>query len=263
MAWRASTDQARIAAERRLAALSREWRPTPPPEPAGGWAVEEPSFQRRLMVQGWGRPALRGLAVLVVVLLVLTAYGLWLGRPRAVAEAPVTLATGPPLAAPSAPAAGATGAPARAATSAVATSDVVVHVVGAVRRPGIVRLPIGSRVADAVRAAGGVTRRRAEDSVNLARVLVDGEQVVVSEQGLPGAGGAVAAPALGSAAAIVDLNTATVDVLDGLPGIGPVIAARIVAWRTTNGSFRSVDELGEVSGIGDAILGQLRPLVRV
>ena len=150
-------------------------------------------------------------------------------------------------------------------TASVApTVEVVVHVVGLVARPGLVHLPLGARVADAVAAAGGVTRRRAADTVNLARVLVDGEQVVVGGPTVAGAAVVAGAALDGTAAAVpVDLNLATESVLDGLPGVGPVLAGRIVAWRVANGSFRSVDELGEVSGIGDAILAQLRPLVHV
>ena len=107
-------------------------------------------------------------------------------------------------------------------------------------------------------AAGGATGRRATDTVNLARVLVDGEQVVVGPSaGAPQAGGTAPAPAL------LDLNTASVTDLDALPGIGPVIAARILEWRAANGLFRSVEELGEVSGIGDAILAQVRSRLRV
>ncbi len=148
----------------------------------------------------------------------------------------------------------------------------VVHVTGLVARPGLVRLPLGARVADAVAEAGGVTRRRAADTVNLARILVDGEQVVV---GLPGSSGSAgplgdggvdqrpSGNPLGAGPAVIDLNTATAGALEGLPGVGPVIAARIIDWRTANGAFRSVEELGEVSGIGDAVLAQVRGLVRV
>ena len=138
---------------------------------------------------------------------------------------------------------------------------VVVHVSGLVAHPGLVELPTGARVADAVEAAGGVTRPRAADSVNLARILVDGEQVVVSLSP-PVAGGAVATggrPATGP----VDLNLASPAALEALPGVGPVLASRIVAWRLANGSFRSIEELAEVSGIGAAVLEQVRPLVRV
>lgn len=260
MAWRQSSHQARAVAERRLVGLAHEWLPAAAaPEPAA-WPVADPRERRPLALGGWGRPALRGLALLVAVVLAIAGYGVWLSRPRTVAEAPTRIETGIGFA--DAPVASEGPASPRASAAPSATipvGEVVVHVVGEVRRPGVVRLPIGSRIEDAVAAAGGVTKRRAADSVNLARVLVDGEQVVVREQG-------VAAPPVDAgptAAAVVDLNAATADVLDGLPGIGPVIAARIIAWRAANGPFRSVDELSEVSGIGDAILGQIRSLVRV
>lgn len=258
MAWRESTNHARALAERRLAGLARDWLPPQSPARPEGWVVEDVPARPRLQVGGWGRPALRGLALLVAVALAIAAYGVWLGRPRAVAEAPVRLASGVALPVASTSSAAPATAPEPAPGESAASAVVVVHVVGAVHRPGVVRLPAGSRVADAISAAGGVTRRRAEDTVNLARVLADGEQVVVGEQAV-----AAAPVAASGTPVVVDLNSATAEALDALPGIGPVLAARIAAWRTANGPFRSVDELGEVSGIGESILAQLRPLVRV
>ena len=205
----------------------------------------------RLRVLGpWTGSALRGLALIVAVTLVLGAYWAWSGRPRAVAVGPSpSTAAVEPSGAPS------VEPPATPSPAAV----VVVHVVGRVARPGLVALPAGSRVADAIAAAGGVTRPRAADSVNLARVLADGEQIAVGADVVA----AASTPTTGAVAPIVDLNTADLAALDTLPGVGPVLAGRILAWRQAHGPFRSVDELGEVSGIGDAILGQLRPLVRV
>ncbi len=164
---------------------------------------------------------------------------------------------------------GARGAGPSAAGTAAAT--VVVDVVGRVRRPGLVRLPPGSRVADAVSAAGGLTDAAAVARINLARVLVDGEQVVVPDAddpvpppaAAPGAAGGPGASATKGATGPLDLNAATSADLDGLPGIGPVIAGRIVAWRSEHGRFARVEELAEVSGIGDTLLERLRPLVRV
>jgi competence protein ComEA len=158
------------------------------------------------------------------------------------------------------------GAP--AAAGAGTASVVVVHVVGQVRHPGVRRLPVGSRVADAVAAAGGATRTADLGLLNLARVLVDGEQVRVPAPGdpvavapvLPGGGGGAGGPP-GSPAGPVSLNTADLAALDTLPGVGPVLAQRILDWRTAHGRFASVDELGEVSGIGDKLLAQLSPLV--
>jgi competence protein ComEA len=156
-------------------------------------------------------------------------------------------------------------------TTGAANGRVLVDVEGRVRRPGLQRLPAGARVADAVTAAGGTTAGALVASLNLARVLADGEQILV-----PGPGDPVAtpggAPALGGggtasvpsgAAAPVDLNAATQDGLDALPGVGPVLAGRIMAWRAQHGRFTSVDELAEVPGIGPKMLERLRPLVRV
>jgi competence protein ComEA len=144
---------------------------------------------------------------------------------------------------------------------------VVVDVEGRVRHPGLQRLPSGSRVADAVRAAGGVGAGAVLARLNVARLLVDGEQIVVPgpDDPVPAAGGADGAgPPPGSASAgPLDLNSATQEGLDALPGVGPVLAARILAWRTAHGRFTSVDELGEVPGIGPKALERLRPLVRV
>lgn len=138
---------------------------------------------------------------------------------------------------------------------------VVVDVAGKVRRPGIATLPLGSRVVDAIEAAGGVRRGVDLTPLNLARVLVDGEQIVV---GLPQPGG-VAAPAAsapgGTTGPMVNINVATQSELEELPGVGPVTAAAILQWRTDNGPFTSVDELLEVSGIGDATLAELAPFV--
>lgn len=168
------------------------------------------------------------------------------------------------------PATAPAGAPS-AVVSPSAAAIVLVHVVGQVRRPGVVRLAAGARVQDAVAAAGGATARADLAALNLARPVQDGEQVVVPRPGQVVAGASGPAPAAPGAAAAtggpvgapVDLNAATPDQLDALPGIGPVLAGRIVDYRSQHGRFTSVDELGDVSGIGDALLERLRPLVRV
>ena len=136
---------------------------------------------------------------------------------------------------------------------------VVVHVAGAVRRPGVYRLAAGARVDDAVRRAGGPTRRAELTAVNLAARVEDGRQVVVPVRGAAPAAG----PPAPAAPRKVDLNTATEEQLDALDGVGPVTARRILAHRAEHGGFRSVDELGEVPGIGDKRLAALRPLVGV
>lgn len=170
-------------------------------------------------------------------------------------------------------------APAGSTAPGTSTGKVTVHVVGQVRRPGIVTLDAGARVADAIDEVGGATGRADLGSVNLARLLVDGEQVVVPKPGesiaaapapgaaAPGAGApAGGAPAGGAAPAAggpVNLNTADLATLETLPGVGPVLAQRILDWRTEHGRFTAVEELGEVSGIGDKIYAQLAPKVTV
>jgi competence protein ComEA len=130
-----------------------------------------------------------------------------------------------------------------------------VHVVGGVRHPGLYRLPQGSRVADALARAGGATPEAQVELVNLAAPLADGQQIVVPRRGTPSVavGGSTGGP--------VHLNTATLEQLDALPGVGPVTAQKILAYRQEHGAFGSVDELDAVSGIGPARLDELRKVV--
>jgi competence protein ComEA len=135
-----------------------------------------------------------------------------------------------------------------------------VHVVGAVQRPGLYRLPEGSRTDDAIRRAGGPRPKAGLALVNLAAPVADGQQVVAPARGaasssVPGA------PAAGSAGGKVHLNSATLEELDTLPGVGPVTAQKILDYRTANGAFQSIDELDAVPGIGPTRLQELRPLV--
>lgn len=163
------------------------------------------------------------------------------------------------------------GLPASSPDEPVPEPDLIVHVAGQVKRPGIVRLVPGDRVVDAITAAGGAGEEADLAAVNLARPVMDGEQVYVPAPGepppAPASGGAANGGAGGSGAgpgsAVIDLNTADAAALVALPGVGPVLAERIVDWRTEHGRFTSVDELAEVSGIGDKLLGQLRDKVRV
>jgi competence protein ComEA len=136
----------------------------------------------------------------------------------------------------------------------------VVDVAGAVRHPGLYHLPSGSRIADAVARAGGMSRRAAASLVNLAAPLADGEQVLVPSLAV-GAAGVAAAGGASSPSASVDLNSATVEQLDALPGIGPVTAQKIVDYRTQHGPFTSVDDLDAIPGIGPARIENLRGLV--
>ncbi|CAN5888359.1 ComEA family DNA-binding protein [soil metagenome] len=160
---------------------------------------------------------------------------------------------------------------------------VIVSVVGLVNKPGLVTLPTGSRVADALSAAGGVVDGADTIGLNMARRVADGEQVVVGLAPVPGqpaalassvhpgeapagpapSGPATADPAGTSPGAPLDLNAATVEQLDTLPGVGPVTANAIIAWRDSHGTFDNVEQLSEVDGIGPARLEKLRDLVRV
>jgi competence protein ComEA len=144
--------------------------------------------------------------------------------------------------------------------SAEPAPRLVVHVVGAVRRPGLYRLAHGARIDDALRRAGGATRRADLSLVNLAAPLSDGTQVVVPKRAPPEPAGSEppgsdeATPAAGP----VHLNTATVEQLDELPGVGPVTAQKIIEYREQHGAFSSIDDLDAIPGIGPARLEQLR-----
>jgi competence protein ComEA len=155
-----------------------------------------------------------------------------------------------PLPPPPADGAGVTGLP---------SARVVVHVVGAVYRPGLYRLEQGDRIADAVARAGGATRKADLAGVNLAAPLADGEQVLVPKRGAAGA--TLGAGAAGVLSGPVQLSTATLEQLDALSGVGPVTAQKILDYRQEHGAFSSVDELDAVPGIGPARLEQLREVV--
>lgn len=154
--------------------------------------------------------------------------------------------------APSAPAVAAEVEPLRAESG----PKLVVHVVGAVRRPGLYRLPDRSRIADAIARAGGATRRADLAAVNLAAPVSDGVQVVVPARVAASGGSGSVGPAAPQGP--VHLNTATLEQLDGLPGVGPVTAQKIIDYREQHGAFASLDELDAIPGIGPARLEQLR-----
>ncbi|WP_078629208.1 ComEA family DNA-binding protein [Streptomyces sp. 142MFCol3.1] len=225
---------------------------------------------------GLERRSLVALTVVLVLAAVLAVQHFWTGRTQSVRAPEVVRA-----AAPYGDEEGRNGQEGKTGTSpdastgapapvGAAGSGIVVDVGGKVRNPGLQRLPAGSRVEDALRAAGGVRPGTDTDALNRARLLVDGEQIVVGGPAPvtdPGTGGSGPAGAGGSVAgaapsAPVALNTATVEQLDGLPGVGPVLARHIIDYRTQHGGFRSVDELREVNGIGDRRFADLRNLVR-
>lgn len=221
----------------------------------GGW-VPDAVLPERLRGSRWAL-SVRHVVVVTVVL----AVGLvWVGcsalraRPEAVPERPAAgIVSGSPVAA-------GTASPSPAPES---RAGVVVHVAGKVRRPGLIRAPTGARVADVLELAGGPLPGVDLTSLNLARQVTDGEQIVVGvgggahTQATPGGRG-TARPG-----GQVDLNSATLEQLEALPGVGPVLAQRIIDWRAEHGRFNSVDELQEVSGVGAKKFESIRPHVRV
>lgn len=146
-----------------------------------------------------------------------------------------------------------------AASPSPSAAPLVVHVTGWVHRPGVYEFHQGDRVIDAVRRAGGARRGADLTSLNLAALLVDAQQIVVLKRGQHST--PQGTPAAGET--LVNVNTATIDQLESLPGIGPTLAQRIIDHREEHGPFRSVDELLDVSGIGDQTLAELRPKVTV
>src|SRR3954471_7634215 len=194
------------------------------------------------------RRVLVGALMAAVVVLVGTRFLLHGPSASVALERPIVGSAG---ASPSAPAA--------------VSSRLVVYIVGAVGRPGLYRVASGSRVADAVARAGGLTRRADPAGVNLAAPVADGEQLVVPARLSVAVAGAQGAPVDGVGGAApagpVQLSVATAEQLDTLPGIGPVTAGKIVEYRTAHGAFRSVEELDEVPGIGPSRVEQIRGLV--
>jgi competence protein ComEA len=219
---------------------------------------------------GLERRSVAALTVLLVVAAVFAVQHFWSGRTQPVRAPEVVRASTPYGGQGGREAAGSGGSGDTPVSSSATAAAVVVDVSGKVRSPGLQRLPAGSRVADALRAAGGVRPGTSTEGLNRARLLVDGEQVVVggpAPAAGPGPGAAGSSGAAGSAGgaaptAPVSLNSATPDQLDALPGVGPVLAQHILDYRTQHGGFRSVDELREVNGIGDRRFADLRNLVR-
>ncbi|MGD9961443.1 helix-hairpin-helix domain-containing protein [Nocardioides sp.] len=215
-----------------------------------------------------GRVRLTGAQVVLVALAVLAgllAAGWWAWR--SAPGDPVPLAPEVATAPLRTPASSSDATPVATPTSSTASlttpASVVVDVAGKVRRPGIVVLDSGSRVVDALRAAGGVRSGVDLSGINQARLLVDGEQILVGAPTVPGIAASAAPETTAGPGALVNINTATQAQLEELPGVGPVTAQAILGWRETNGAFTSVEELLEVDGIGDATLAELAPHVTI
>lgn len=232
--------------------------PDPPHVPVTGKGLPQQSIPGRVWAFGRTHAAVLGVIGLVALL-----GAVWsISQARSV---PIAVAAPTPVQ-PSA-------APTPATTPSPSPEPLRVHVLGAVHSPGVVRLPPGSRVEDAIVAAGGLTDAARPGDLNLAAPIVDGAQVVVGTSAAPGGEvrGAVTDTASvggtsdsgGSAANRLDLNRATVAELDALPGVGPVTAQAIVSWREHHQRFSRVEELLEIDGIGPKTFQRLEPLVRV
>lgn len=216
-----------------------------------------------------GRRGAVALGVAALVASVVTCWWVFAARPRAM---PVLA---PSVSSPSASSASVSARPSPARSTAVsvtpgaappsAAGSIVVDVVGKVRRPGLYQLPMGSRVADAIAAAGGAIPGFDASAINLAAHIVDGQQVVVGVVPSAGAAGAAVPASNGTAGASgpVSLNNATLEQLQTLPGVGPVLAQHILDWRSAHGGFSSIGQLNDVPGIGDVKFASLKPLVTV
>ena len=231
------------------------------PEP-GDDECATPGAARRIGLGAFdpGRRGVRALAVVALVVVLIAAVLAWRARPRVDPVPPVPATVDSP--------ATADGMAAGAVSTAksFAGGEVVVAVGGKVKRPGLIRLPAGSRVADALQAAGGADPGVDVALLNLARKVVDGELILVGTTPPPGAvvaTGAAGAPAAGAPQGPINLNTATLAELDTLPGVGPVLAQRILDARAAQGGFTSVGDLRKVDGIGDSRYEQLKDLVTV
>lgn len=222
--------------------------------PSADPVADEAAVRRALAAFDPGRRGACALAVIVVLVVAVVAVIMWRDRPRT-----ETVAVPP-------------GVDRSTLMPTSAVSSIVVAVSGRVQRPGLVRLPAGARVADAIEAAGGVLPGTDLAYLNLARRLADGELLVVGVTPPPGGQTSVGEPGAtnsgvtrpdGSAVGPLNLNTATVPELDALPGVGPVLAQRIVDYRTRVGEFRAVSDLRKVDGIGEARYSELKDLVTV
>ena len=236
-------------------------------QPSVGGLHRRPDFDEGARGPRWepSRAIIVAVGVLVLLVVVLTAWWYLSGQSPAV---PIT-ASGPEKTFTSSTPAASVPPPA-VAPNTTSPSVIVVDVAGKVMPPGVYRLPPGSRVDDAVRAAGGPMRGVSTVSLNLAALLHDGDEVVVGQPAGAGAPIGVGSAGLGSSGlgspssgGPLNLNSATAEQLDALPGVGPVLAQHIIDWRTAHGGFTSVSQLQNVSGIGDSKFADLKALVTV
>ena len=218
---------------------------------------EPPTTGRYGVRVGVDRRSVLAFATAALVAALVAGAVSWFSRPTSEPVTPPVLSSAESSEVPST---------AQDASTSSAAPTIVVSVIGYVVTPGLVTLPEGARVADAIAACGGVTPGADLTTVNLARKLADGEQIAVGVPGVADDGtsaGTSGEDGSAPAAAKININTASAEDLDSLPGIGPVIAARIVDFRTKNGKFGSVEDLTNVSGIGPSIMANVKDLVTV
>ncbi|MEA5155095.1 helix-hairpin-helix domain-containing protein [Raineyella sp.] len=259
------------ATRRRLAGLleaspDEAWEDATPPDP-------EPPEVPRGLLGGWRRETVLVVCAILLVGIVVGGFTLLRSRPVAVPSASATPAAPTGLGLPAARSPGATPTP-----SASARPSLAAHIIGEVKHPGLVSLPAGARVDDAITAAGGLTSRANPGDLNLAQPLQDGQQVVIGSANKPGgevrgpaapaagtAGAATGGPPAGKASsgARINLNTASATELEKLPGVGPATAQKIIIWREQNGGFRTVEQLKDVQGIGPKTYADIAPHVAV
>ena len=261
---KADVELARLISDRLAAVLAerpprrvRDPGPAPDAEPME-LALSPTTQADELPQQRFSRMHVGVISVLLVLGLITAGWMLLRARPVAVASpgGVVTVSTPTPAAASATP------------TTGKSASKIVVHVLGAVRRPGLVKLGENSRVQDAVDAAGGLTSRADPGELNLAQVLNDGQQVVIGTAADPAGEvrdqpGSATGGGSSSASGALDLNRANQSQLEELPGVGPVTAQAILTWRQQHGRFSRIEELQEVDGIGPKTYAQIAPHVRV
>lgn len=249
---------ARVLADQRPRRAHAELEPPLPPPAESAESADREAYEvldDRPVSRPFRRVHLGVVCVLLLVGLVWAGWALLRARPVAVA-APSGVAISTP-------------APSIRASPTPERPRLVVHVLGAVRRPGLVTLPDGSRVEDAIKAASGLSRAADPGELNLAQPLTDGEQIVIGTRHAPagevrdGSGTGSGSSTGGSSGAAVDLNRATQAQLEELPGVGPVTAGKILAWREEHRRFSRVEELQEIDGIGPKTYAQIAPHVRV
>lgn len=260
--------RARLAALFQPAVLADEREAGPPGEPPGSSEGTAAGHLRPDAAKGPRRRLTsRHLAVVAALTLIAVVVSVgWMLRAKAV---PIAVAAGLSTATPAESVTGASAAASPTPTPSREAATILVHVIGAVASPGLVKLPQGARVADAIAAAGGLRGDADPAELNLASLVSDGSQVVIGTTSAPrgelreGSTAAVGVGTVAAAGAVVDLNTATLAQLDTIPGVGPVMAQAILDYRTKRGRFTKVEELQEVDGIGAKTYAQIAPHVRV